>query len=62
MKFRDYLAAGILLFVLAIFTIVIWKQLGGTEALFAILGYLFAWGNMTVIFYFRKKPKGEIIE
>lgn len=42
--------------VMAIFSTIIWRQLGGNEALFAIIGHTAAWVEMIVIFYFRKKP------
>ena len=62
MRFRDFLACGILALAFALITIIIWKELGGKEALFLILGQVLAWGEFVVIFYFRKKPSGEIIE
>jgi len=62
MRFRDFLACGILALAFALITIIIWKELGGKEALFLILGQVLAWGEIVVFFYFRKKPSGEIIE
>ena len=48
-----------LIFIIAVMTIfstIIWRQLGGNEALFAIIGHTAAWIEMIVIFFFRKKP------
>ena len=42
--------------VMALLFIIIWRQLGGDEALFLIIGHTAAWVEMIVIFYFRKKP------
>ncbi len=42
---------------MGLFGFVIWCQLGGNEALFAIIGHLTAWVEMVVIFFFRKKPE-----
>ena len=62
MRFRDILACGIMALAFALITVIVWKELGGTEALFLILGQVLAWGELVVFFYFRKKPKGEVIE
>jgi len=62
MKFRDILACGILGLAFALITVIVWRELGGNEALFLILGQVLAWGELVVFFYFRKKPKGEVIE
>jgi len=46
-----------LIFVLSIMSllfVIIWRQLGGNEALFLIIGHTAAWVEMIVIFYFRK--------
>lgn len=50
------LALIFVLGILIIFALVIFRQLGGDEALFAIIGHTAAWVEMVVIFYFRKKP------
>ena len=50
------LALIFVLSVMVLLFIIVWRQLGGTEALFAILGHTAAWVEMIVIFYFRKKP------
>ena len=41
---------------MTLFAIVLLRQIGGSEALFLILGHIAAWAEMIVIFYFRKKP------
>lgn len=46
----------LLIFILILFTIIVFKSLGGDNALFLIIGHIAAWGEMVVIFYFRKKP------
>ena len=61
MRFRDFLACGIVALIFALITIVVYKELGGKEALFLILGQVLAWGEFVVIFYFRKKPHDEQI-
>ena len=50
------LALIFVLSVMALLFIIIWRQLGGDEALFLIIGHTAAWVEMIVIFYFRKKP------
>lgn len=50
------LALIFVLSVMALLFIIIWRQLGGNEALFLIIGHTAAWVEMIVIFYFRKKP------
>jgi len=51
------LAILIISSILALLGIVVWRGLGGTEALFLIIGHLLAWGEIIVIHYFRtKKP------
>lgn len=55
---QSILAFVFVLFTLALFTIIILQELGGREALFLIIGYLFAWTQMVAIFYFRKKSPG----
>ena len=42
--------------IIALLFVIIWRQLGGNEALFLIIGHTAAWVEMIVIFYFRKKP------
>lgn len=52
------LALVFVAFTLALFMLVILRQLGGNEALFAIIGHTAAWVEMVALFYFRKqKPK-----
>jgi len=50
------LALIFVLSVMALIFVIIWRQLGGNEALFLIIGHTAAWVEMIVIFYFRKKP------
>ncbi len=50
------LALIFVLSVMALLFVIIWRQLGGNEALFLILGHTAAWVEMIVIFFFRKKP------
>ena len=50
------LALTFVISVMALLFIIIWRQLGGDEALFLIIGHIAAWVEMIVIFYFRKKP------
>ena len=50
------LALIFVLSVMALIFIIVWRQLGGDEALFLILGHTAAWIEMIAIFYFRKKP------
>ena len=52
------LAITFIVFTMSIFSFVIWRQLGGTEALFLIIGHIAAWAEFIFIFYFRKKPSG----
>ena len=46
----------LLALILTVFIIIIFQRLGGDQALFVIIGHTAAWGEMVVIFYFRKKP------
>ena len=57
MKINNFLAATLVIGILAIATGVIFKGIGGNEALMLLLGHLLAWGELVVIFYFRKKPE-----
>ena len=50
------LALIFVLSVIALFFVIIWRQLGGNEALFLIIGHTAAWIEMVALFYFRKKP------
>lgn len=50
------LALIFVLSVMALLFVIIWRQLGGNEALFLIIGHTAAWVEIIVIFYFRKKP------
>jgi len=50
------LALIFVLCTMALLFIIVWRQLGGNEALFLIIGHTAAWVEMIVIFYFRKKP------
>lgn len=56
MKINIFLAVVIIILTFLLFWWVIARGLGGNEALFAILGYISAWAEMVVIFFFRKKP------
>lgn len=51
------LAITFIVFTMSMFSFIIWRRLGGNEALFAILGHTAAWAEFIFIFYFRKKPK-----
>lgn len=42
--------------VMALFFVIICRQLGGNEALFAIIGHVAAWVEIIVIFFWRKSP------
>ena len=53
------LAIIFVLAVMALLFVIIWRQLGGNEALFLIIGYTAAWVEMIVIFFFRKKPPAQ---
>jgi len=50
------IGSALVLFGFVLFLVVILLGIGGTEALFAILGYVAAWVQMVVIFFFRKSP------
>lgn len=54
------LALVFVLCTLALFGIIIWRQLGGSEALFLIIGHTAAWVEFVGIFYFRKAPQPPI--
>lgn len=45
--------------ILVLFGIIIWRQLGGEQALFAIIGHTAAWVEMVALFFFRKSPPKE---
>lgn len=49
----------LIIFTLTLFTVIIWRNVGGDRALFLILGHIAAWVQMVVVFYFRKKPPTE---
>lgn len=51
------LAITFIIFTMSLFSIIIWRGLGGNEALFAILGHVAAWAEFIFIFFFRKKPE-----
>lgn len=40
-----------------IFLLVLFKGLGGEQAVFLILGYIGGWVSSIVYFFFRKKPE-----
>jgi len=50
------LGAVLLIFTFSLFMIVVWKGLGGPEALFLIIGHVAAWAEILIIFLWRKKP------
>lgn len=56
MKPNFILALVFVVCTMALLGIIVWRQLGGNEALFLIIGHTAAWVEMIVIFYFRKKP------
>ena len=62
MKIRSVMAFTIISLVVALFSVVIWKQLGGDTMLGVIIGHTAAWAELVVYFYFRKKPRTETIE
>jgi len=53
------LALILVISIISLFYLIVLKELGGTEALFAILGHVAAWGEIAVFYYFRKKPKED---
>ena len=55
-KYNFVLALIFVLSVMALLFIIIWRQLGGNEALFLIIGHTAAWVEFIVIFFWRKKP------
>lgn len=55
-KQNTILAFVFVVFTLVLFAIIIFRKLGGDQALFLIIGHVAAWVQMIVIFYFRKKP------
>ena len=59
MKARTIIAFTLIAFAMALFGFIVWNRLGEDKALFLIIGYVAAWVQMAVIFYFRKKPKTE---
>ncbi len=50
------IALSLIAFAFVIFTIVIFKRMGGDTVLGVIIGHIAAWVEMVVIFFFRKKP------
>jgi len=50
------LGALLLIFTFSLFMIVVLRELGGTEALFLIIGHVAAWAEVLIIFLWRKKP------
>ena len=50
------IAFGFIAFAIVVFLLVLFKGLGGNEAIFLILGYIGGWINSIVLFFFRKKP------
>lgn len=53
------IATMMMLMTFVILLVVLLKELGGSEAVFAILGYLTGWVSSIVLFFFRKAPPGE---
>ncbi len=53
------IALVFIVFTLGLFALIVWKGLGGNEALFLIIGHTAAWIEIIVYFFFRKKPPAE---
>ena len=53
------LALVFIVFTLSLFGVIIWRQLGGTEALFLIIGHTSAWIELVAIHYFRRRKPPE---
>ncbi len=54
-NFNDFLALVALAGILGIVAFTVVRQLGGNEILALIIGHITAWGEMIILFYFRKK-------
>ena len=50
------LALVLLTFVMVLFSVIVWRQLGGETTLGVIIGHVAAWIQMAILYYFRKKP------
>ena len=53
------LALIFVVFILFLFGIIIWRQLGGNEALFLIIGHTAAWVEIIAIHYFRRRKPAD---
>lgn len=53
---QSILAFIFVLFALVIFAFIVFREIGGDNALFLVIGYIAAWAQMVAIYYFRKKP------
>jgi hypothetical protein len=56
------IALVFIIFTLGLFALIVWKGLGGNEALFLIIGHTAAWIEIIVYFFFRKKPPVESVD
>jgi len=50
------IAILLILSVIGMFYLILLKGLGGSEAVFSILGYTAGWISAVVLFFFRKAP------
>ena len=56
-KTPNAVIAGLLiLFSFVVFLLVLFKGLGGEQAVFLILGYVGGWVSSIVLFFYRKSP------
>ena len=55
-KINYWLAFIVIIAAFLLFGAVVLLQLGGENALFAVLGYVSAWAQMIIIFFFRTSP------
>lgn len=60
MKINTILAIIFVVATFLLFAFIIYTGLGGSEALFLIIGHTAAWVEIIVIFYFRKKPSNSV--
>jgi len=53
------IALALIAFSFFVFLLVLFRGLGGDNAVFAILGYIAGWISSVVLFFFRKAPPKE---
>ncbi len=56
-KVNDLLAFFLLAVILTIVSVIVFNQIGGANMTYLIVGHLLAWGEMIVLFYYRKKQE-----